>query len=156
MGNKFGMALALHGGDDHGRSKPIFRHGVCVHHSMRPTFFGDVQVQRLGKLMDVAQLTTRVHASNLANQNTPGYKARAVAFEDAFRIALDQGKDVDDIEPEVYTPETTPAQADGNDVSADRETLQLSQNQTLYSAYVAMIQQKKKLYNLALTNTPGG
>ena len=106
--------------------------------------------------MDVAQLATRVHASNLANQNTPGFKARAVAFNDAFQAALADDKPVDDIEPEVIETHDTPEQADGNNVSADRETLELSQNQTLYSAYVAMIQQKKKLYSLALTNTPGG
>ena len=31
------------------------------------------------------------HTSNIANQDTPGYRAKAVKFEDAFKVALESG-----------------------------------------------------------------
>ncbi len=49
------------------------------------------ELQLLGRLMDVAVLTNQVHAANLANSNTPGCKAKAVAFDDAFQSALTGG-----------------------------------------------------------------
>ena len=52
---------------------------------------GEVHSDLLAKLMDVASLRAKVHAANIANQNTPGYKSQAVAFEGAFREALAGG-----------------------------------------------------------------
>ena len=43
------------------------------------------ELQLLGRLMDVAVLSNQVHAANLANSNTPGYRAKAVSFDGAFQ-----------------------------------------------------------------------
>jgi len=104
--------------------------------------------------MDVASLKARVHASNLANQNTPGYKAREVAFDAAFRDALARGDDTTDIEPVVQEQASLGTDNDGNTVSTERETLGQAQNQTLYNAYLAMMQGKKKLIMIAITQSP--
>ena len=118
--------------------------------------FGDAQVSNLSKLMDVAQLRAKVHAANIANQNTPGYHAKAVAFEDAFREALREGKPVDEIDPVITEPRDTAEQTDGNDVSVDKEVLGQAQNNTLYNTYLAMLQGKKKLLTIAISTAPGG
>lgn len=118
--------------------------------------FGDGQADRLAKLMDVSQLRARVHAANIANQNTPGYKAKAVAFEEAFREALAGGRSVDDLEPEIFEPRTTAEQPDGNNVSVDREVLAQAQNNTLYNTYIALATGKKKLLTIAMSTAPGG
>lgn len=116
--------------------------------------FNDPQAQRLTQLMDVASLRARVHAANIANQNTPGYKAQAVAFEDAFREALGDGGDTSAVAPSVFERTDLAVQPDGNNVSSEREVLEMGQNQTLYNAWAAMAQGKKKLLNIAITAAP--
>lgn len=67
---------------------------------------------------------------NLANVDTPGYKAKYVSFEDTLK----HSKDRYDLKAYVYTDENTSIRADGNNVEADTESLKLYQNyvQQLY------------------------
>jgi len=117
----------------------------------------DAQRALLGKLMDVAVLRGKVHAANLANQNTPGYRAQAVNFEQSFRMALAEGnpQKAASLVPQIYEPRNTAVDNDGNDVSSEREVLQSTENATLYNAYIAMTQGRQKLMNIAMTPAPG-
>ena len=65
---------------------------------------------------------------NIANANTPGYRARALRFEDAFQEALASGDGAKAraVEAEVFEPRSTAVDNDGNDVSVDREAMLLS------------------------------
>lgn len=118
----------------------------------------DTRITVLQRLMDVSLQRQQVHAANLANQNTPGYKAREVAFEDAFNEALDgQGLDrAMQVRPEVYKPLDSPADPDGNDVSSEREIAALAKNKLLYDTYAQMARGKLRLINTALSAAPGG
>jgi len=64
----------------------------------------------------------RVTADNIANIETPGYKARKVEFEDALRGAVEHGAS-----PTSVTPDTTtslePTRLNGSNVNLDEETL---------------------------------
>ncbi len=104
--------------------------------------------------MDATALKSRVHAANLANQNTPGYKTKAVEFDAAFQQALAAGTSTRDIEASVYERHDLPEDNDGNNVSTERETLGQAQNQTLYNAYLALMQGKKKLLVTAISPAP--
>lgn len=112
----------------------------------------------LTRLMDVAALKAQVHAGNIANQNTPGYKARAVAFDQAFQEALESGGEdaALGVEATVYEPRDTMQQPDGNDVSLNREIIESAKNQTLYNAYIAMARGKLRLLTIASSQAPGG
>lgn len=118
----------------------------------------DQRLTVLQRLMDVAMQRQQVHAANLANQNTPGYKARAVAFEDAFNQALDEhGLDsAMRVDAEVYQPLATQSDPDGNDVSSEREVAALAKNKLLYDTYVQMARGKMRLINTAISAAPGG
>jgi flagellar basal-body rod protein FlgB len=122
--------------------------------------FGDQRLQLMARLMDVSVLKAQVHAANLANQNTPGYRARTVAFDDAFQAALAQdGEDGDSaaaVEPSIVEARATPVQADGNDVAVTNEIMDSAKNQTMYDAYIAMTKGKLRLLNLAAGAAPGG
>lgn len=67
---------------------------------------------------------------NLANLDTPGYKAKSVSFEDVLKDAGGRY----DLKAHVTTDETTSIRPDGNNVDADTESLKLYQNyvQQLY------------------------
>jgi flagellar basal-body rod protein FlgB len=118
----------------------------------------DPRLQLMARLMDVSVLKAQVHAGNIANQNTPGYKTRAVAFDQAFAAALDQGgtEAASEVEPAIYEPRDTMEQADGNDVSIDREIMDSAKNQTLYNTYIAITRGKMRLLNIAAGQAPGG
>ena len=118
----------------------------------------DPRLNVLARLMDVAVLRQQVHAGNLANQNTPGYKARAVAFEDTFNQALDeQGLDrAMSIETAIIHPNETPSDPDGNNVSSEREVAALAKNKLLFDAYTQLARGKMRMLNTAITAAPGG
>jgi flagellar basal-body rod protein FlgB len=118
----------------------------------------DQELQLLGRLMDVAVLSNQVHASNLANSNTPGYRAKAVEFDNAFQSALTEAgpEAAEQVEPVITEPHSTPIQADGNDVSEETEIVGSAKNQALYDAYVQMARGELRLLGLAVTPAPGG
>lgn len=114
----------------------------------------DSTTDRLGRLLDVSRLKAQVIAGNLANQNTPGYRTRAVAFDEAYRAALANGQDPLSVTPIVYEPRDTAVDVDGNDVAVDREVLAGAQNAFLYQTYVSILQGRNRLINTALTSAP--
>ncbi len=108
----------------------------------------------LAKLMDVASLRARTHANNLANQNTPGYRSKAVDFDAEFQRAYAAGDDVTGIEPRLYEPRDTSVGADGNDVSSHREVLQSAENASLYNTYIALARGQRQLAITAISPAP--
>ncbi len=114
----------------------------------------DAHTRNLARMMDVASIRARVIAGNLANQNTPGYRAKAVAFEDAFTEALDQGQSPESVAVNIFEPRDTSVGVDGNDVDPDREVLAGSENAFIYNAYASILRGRHKLIDTALTSAP--
>ena len=115
----------------------------------------DERMADLAKLLDVATKRQRVHAGNIANAQTPGFRAKAVAFDQEFRAALEKGhaERARSVEPEIYEPRTTAVDNDGNDVSMDREVAVLAQNATLYQTYISLMRGKQQLLRTAIRST---
>jgi flagellar basal-body rod protein FlgB len=84
--------------------------------------FDDLSTQALR--VSVAGLSARQNAiaNNIANIQTPGYKARKVNFEDALQGAIEQGESPSSVAPTTATS-LEPTQLDGNNVNLDEETL---------------------------------
>jgi flagellar basal-body rod protein FlgB len=61
-------------------------------------------------------------ANNIANVETPGYKARKVKFEEALLGAVAHGKSPSGVTPSVQTS-LEPTRLNGNNVNLDEETL---------------------------------
>jgi flagellar basal-body rod protein FlgB len=112
----------------------------------------DERMNDIAKLLDVAALRARVHAENLANQNTPGYRARAVRFDATFREVFARRGAVAAraVEPEIFEPRTTAVDNDGNDVSTDREVTEAAQNAMLYQTYISILRGKKTILDRAI------
>jgi flagellar basal-body rod protein FlgB len=77
--------------------------------------------------VSVAGLAARQNAiaNNIANIETPGYKARKVEFEDALKGAISQGDSPDAIGSMGPSTETSlePTRLNGSNVNLDEETL---------------------------------
>jgi flagellar basal-body rod protein FlgB len=116
----------------------------------------DDRMKNLAKLMDVSVLRSQVHASNLANQNTPGYVARKVTFEDAFAQAVSRGDNdrARAIQAKIVEDPSGTFDNDGNNVSSQEEAGMLAQNRILYETYIAAMRGKNRLLDTAM-RSPG-
>lgn len=108
-------------------------------------------------------LKHRAISSNLANINTPGYKAVRVDFYDRFQGALADRQGMAlartstrhmgaqgpvQIQPRLYRDQSSSMRNDGNNVDVDAEMVQLAQNQIHYQA---LLRQASDRINLLST-----
>lgn len=94
---------------------------------MTPNAFG---FSLITQAMTAAGLRHRVIANNLANVNTPGYKALSVTFEEELSKRLDNPAGVKAKVVESDAPE----RVDGNNVDLDAELNAMTKNSLLYQA----------------------
>jgi len=112
----------------------------------------NVDTGLISRLMAATELRAKVIASNIANQNTPGYTRQEVRFEDVLRRALAAGRrDLDGITPRIVADRSNPAGPDGNNVSLEQEMSSLRENQLRYETYATMLQSQFDLMRLAIT-----
>ena len=92
------------------------------------------------------QLRQKAIANNLANLQTPGYRAIDVKFEELLSRAFsaDGNVDTDEISPDIYQPAVTTLKSDGNDVSLEAEVGKMVKNSLKHTTYVRLL---KKLYD---------
>jgi len=95
---------------------------------------------QLARYIDLASDEAKLTAANMANIDTPGYRALGMNFEAEMRRAV---TDVDDDRPEqavrVTDVDGLVARPDGNDVSMDREGLNMAQAQLEYKTGVSLL-----------------
>jgi flagellar basal-body rod protein FlgB len=100
----------------------------------------DQSIDRLTSGLEYASRRHEVLAKNVANIETPGYKALDVTFDDylqAGRAAAGEGPQSKigapgDPRTRVVHASDGPARGDGNDVNLDRQMARLAEN-TLYN-----------------------
>jgi flagellar basal-body rod protein FlgB len=88
--------------------------------------------EALGRYLDLASNQLKLTAGNMANIDTPGYKTQGFDFEQEFARQLsDTGvqSELMAMEPPVTSVEGLVARPDGNNVSMDREGMQLAKAQ---------------------------
>ena len=93
--------------------------------------FPDAVGAVLNSALDGVALRQRVIADNIANVDTPGYRATSVDFETSLRAAISSG----DLSAPVVPTETatdTPVGANGNNVDLRKETMAAIQSQFQY------------------------
>jgi flagellar basal-body rod protein FlgB len=113
----------------------------------------------MSKALDLRSLNHRVISMNLANINTPNYKAQDVRFEDALQSQIERGASLTMIrtdtrhfpthselrsqkEDAVLGEAKTRVGADGNSVDEEREMVRLAENQMMYQALAQVLKRK--------------
>ncbi|MDQ2757747.1 MAG: flagellar basal body rod protein FlgB [Actinomycetota bacterium] len=97
--------------------------------------------QVLSAALDGVSLNQHAIADNIANVDTPHYRATTVDFQNALRAAVDDGsftRGTADVRPQ-STAETTPVGANGNNVDLSKETLAGMQSQYQYQVLTRAI-----------------
>lgn len=119
-------------------------------------FFDTVQFKAMTSSLRALSIQQQVSLQNLANYETPHYKAKYVTFEDVLKGVgrKENGAGRYQFAANVYTDNGTEVRPDGNNVDSDAESARLFQSylQSLY------LQQKisGEISNLryVLTNGP--
>ena len=91
-------------------------------------------------------------ANNIANLETPNYRRIDVKFEDLLARSLDSNGsvDFDNIDPEFYSPKSTPVNTNGNDVNLESEVGELVKNSLRYKTYIRLLNKKYAQIALAM------
>ena len=92
----------------------------------------------LGRFLSYLAQRQEVIASNIANADTPGYKARDVEMPSDFSAALQEASGA-----VVETP-GLPSRNDGNSVNIDREARLLAENTIKFSLTTQIIRSQLK------------
>jgi flagellar basal-body rod protein FlgB len=103
-------------------------------------------------VLAVGQQRATLVANNIANADTPGYKAVDVPFDSALQTQLSDP--TASITPE-YRADATVG-LDGNDVSLDSERVEAAQNGEQLSGAITFLQQSTSALITALRPNPSG
>jgi len=131
----------------------------------------DPTIGALNTALNLPLMNQNVISSNIANADTPGFKAKAMEFEGALRAALgvEGGLQAaatapghithsanDPIDPEIYDDPNGIESLDGNTVDRSAEMAKLAENQLLYDASVEMLKKKLGMLKYAIGEGGGG
>jgi flagellar basal-body rod protein FlgB len=92
----------------------------------------------LEKYLDLASDQMKLTAENMANIDTPGYKTQGFNFEGELSRALRAGASTETA-VDVASVDGLTARPDGNNVSMDREGMQLAKAQLEFRAGIALL-----------------
>lgn len=129
----------------------------------------DKTLKALTTALNFREMRQELISSNVANANTPGFKAKKMDFEEALARALDvDGKmqmNVSDgrhhnvgnggfnnLEPEIYDNPNGVVSENGNTVDVEAEMAQMAENKLMYDALVQLINKKMGIMKYAINN----
>ena len=100
--------------------------------------------------MDLLSTRQKLVASNIANADTPGYKAKDIDFQSEFHSAL-QGSASNVVEVEGLTVHN-----DGNNVNIDREARMLAENAIRFNVAANLVRGRLRAIRMAITEGKNG
>lgn len=98
---------------------------------------------QIARYLDLATSEAKLTAANMANIDTPGYRAVGMDFEAEMRQAITGAEKGEAARPvRVKAVDGLITRPDGNNVSMDREGLNLAEAQLKFKTGVALLRQE--------------
>jgi flagellar basal-body rod protein FlgB len=114
--------------------------------------FRDQLPVAIKKSLDLRSARQNLISSNIANAETPGYKASDIQFESQLKHALNENRirpkttdprhiggnrsaPIESVQPEIVV-DKSPGRLDGNNVQMEAEVVKLNENHLMYSASI--------------------
>ena len=119
-----------------------------------PFAVSDSVGQVLATALDGVSLRQQVIADNIANIDTPGFRATSVDFESQLKAAIDDGTFESGTRVDAgatTTPTDTPVGANGNNVDLRKETMAAMQSQFQYQILTRAVTERFNLIKTAAT-----
>jgi len=103
--------------------------------------------EEIASYLDLAASEAKLTAANMANIDTPGYRTVGMDFEAEMRQAIDgigdgTGGGRPARQARIHAVDGLIARPDGNNVSMDRESLNLAEAQLKFKTGVALLRQE--------------
>lgn len=96
--------------------------------------------EQVARYLDLSTSQVKLTAANMANIDTPGYRALGIDFEAEMRQAMNDSDEGLETRPvNVHLADGLIARPDGNNVSMDREGLNLAEAQLRFKTGVALL-----------------
>lgn len=109
----------------------------------------DRSMKILDKMLDVAAYRQKILASNVANADTPNYKAKDISFQKEMNAALEASKHGkaggSPQSYEIYETTNTMQNMDGNTVNLDIEMAKVAENALIYNTAVQLKSMKIRI-----------
>ena len=110
------------------------------------------QFELLHRSLDASESRHKVISHNIANANTPGFRASYVGFEESLRKELEKRQpNLDNVEATVKETDTAAIQLNGNNVDLDQQITELDKNALLYQTYAQLLSTKINMMRTAIT-----
>lgn len=130
--------------------------------------FNNQTIRALATSLNMRETRNKLITSNIANAETPGYKAKRLEFESALRNAIDLDKTrsmyatderhfnvggggIESVQPEIIDDPNGIVAEDGNTVDRDDEMARMAQNKILYDASIQMLNKKLGLLKYTIS-----
>ncbi|HJU04949.1 MAG TPA: flagellar basal body rod protein FlgB [Nitrospiraceae bacterium] len=130
----------------------------------------DTTMSLLEKTMDLRDARHRIIASNIANEETPGYRAHDLTFQDALSAASKnrpavvlqathvrhiglRGDRISQVDGRVSTVPVSDLPLDANSVNLELEMAKLSENAMQYNTATTMVAQRFRQLLSAIRET---
>ena len=114
----------------------------------------------LEKITQASSQRQKVIASNIANADTPGYKATDLVFDNILSNAKVKllttdpkhiaGSKTNEVNGKLIV-EDNPSWGDGNNVELDVEVAKMTENSLTYSAAITIMQAKLRMFKNAIS-----
>ncbi len=129
----------------------------------------DKTLQALTTALNFREMRQELITSNVANANTPGFKAKKLDFEEALARALDVDGNMkmnatdgrhynvgsggfNNLEPEIYDNPNGVVSENGNTVDVEAEMATMAENKLMYDALVQLINKKMGIMKYAINS----
>ncbi len=129
----------------------------------------DKTLHALTTALNFREMRQELISSNVANANTPGFKAKKLDFEAALARALDVdgqmkmnatdgrhynvgGGGFNNLEPEIYDDPNGVVSENGNTVDVEAEMAKMAENKLMYDALVQLINKKMGIMKYAINS----
>ena len=119
-----------------------------------PFAVSDAVSQVLASALDGVTVRQQVIADNIANVDTPGFRATSVDFESQLKAAINGGEFAsgNPVDPGVTTtPTDTPVGVNGNNVDLRKETMAAVQSQYQYQILTRAVTERFNVIKTAAT-----
>jgi len=102
--------------------------------------------EQIARYLDLANSQIKLTAANMANIDTPGYRAVGMDFEAEMQEAIgsvDRGRPARQVR--IREVDGLVSRPDGNNVSMDREGLNLAEAQLKFKVGVALLREQNQM-----------
>lgn len=125
----------------------------------------DATAAALERTLDLRMKAHEVHASNVANANVPGFKAKKIDFEGRMREALagvegpgtrverqaNASAKAENVSADVYEDPLARMSGDGNTVNMETEQAEIAKNTIAYEAALQLLNKRFLMQKTVLT-----